>query len=119
MEDPQTRRARGLRPTGAPAPAPDRAAGPPGAGAGEAEPGRGMSMDPTRKLLKVFGVKVTDYEAKTDTLLERAADATGEGRLAILEDALELTADLDHWLREISSHVLERQERVLRRLREP
>jgi len=78
-----------------------------------------MSMDPTRKLLKVFGVKVTDYETKTDTLLERAADATGEGRLAILEDALELTADLDHWLREISSHVLERQERVLRRLREP
>ena len=110
MEDQQTRRARA---------APDRAAGPPGAGAGEAEPGRGMSMDPTRKLLKVFGVKVTDYETKTDTLLERAADATGEGRLAILEDALELTADLDHWLREISSHVLERQERVLRRLREP
>ena len=26
-------------------------------------------MDPTRKLLKVFGVKVTDYEAKTDALL--------------------------------------------------
>ena len=118
MEDQQTRRARGLRPTGAPAPAPDRAAGPPGAGAGEAEPGRGMNMDPTRKLLKVFGVKVTDYEAKTDALLERSAGAAGEARLAILEEALELTADLDHWLREVSAHVLERQERVLTRLRE-
>ena len=28
-------------------------------------------MDPTRKLLKVFGVKVTDYEAKSDALLGR------------------------------------------------
>ena len=83
----------------------------------QAEPGRGMSTDPTRKLLKVFGVKVTDYETRTDALLERAAGATGEARLALLEEALELTADLDHWLREVSSHVLERQERVLTSLR--
>lgn len=74
-------------------------------------------MDPTRKLLKVFGVKVTDYEAKTDALLARAATAKGEERAAILDEALELTADLDHWLREITSHVLERQERVLTALR--
>lgn len=75
-------------------------------------------LDPTRKLLKVFGVKVTDYEAKTDALLERAAAARGDARIAILEEALELTADLDRWLREVSSHVLERQEHVLTRLRE-
>jgi len=74
-------------------------------------------MDPTRKLLKVFGVKVTDYEACTDALLGRAAGATAETRLALLEEALELTADLDHWLREVTSHVLERQERVLTSLR--
>ena len=74
-------------------------------------------MDATRKLLKVFGVKVTDYEARTDALLERAVGASGEARLALLEEALELTADLDHWLREVSSHVLERQERVLTSLR--
>ena len=73
-------------------------------------------MDPTRKLLKVFGVKVTDYEAKTDALLERYAGSGAEDREAILREAVELTADLDHWLREIQSHVLERQEAVLDRL---
>ena len=96
---------------------PDRDAGLPGAGAGESEPGRGMNMDPTRKLLKVFGVKVTDYEAKTDALLQRSS-ASDADRVAMLNEALELTADLDHWLREVTSHVLERQERVLTRLRQ-
>ncbi len=75
------------------------------------------AMDPTRKLLKVFGVKVTDYEAKTDELLARWASAPASERMAIQAEALELSADLAHWLREISSHVLERQERVLTALR--
>ena len=75
-------------------------------------------MDPTRKLLKVFGVKVTDYEARTAALLERFAGARGAERETILLEAIELTADLDHWLREITSHVLERQEQVLGRLRQ-
>jgi hypothetical protein len=69
-------------------------------------------MDPTRKLLKVFGVKVTDYESKTDELLARWPSAKESERAAIRAEALELS-DLAHWLREISSHVLERQERVL------
>ena len=106
MKDDELRRGKAL---------PDRAAGPPGAGG--AEPGRGMEQDPTRKLLKVFGVKVTDYEAKTDALLERTS-ASDADRVALLNEALELTADLDHWLREVTSHVLERQERVLTRLRQ-
>jgi hypothetical protein len=74
-------------------------------------------MDPTRKLLKVFGVKVTDYESKTDALLARWPSAKDSERAAIQAEALELSADLAHWLREISSHVLERQERVLSSLR--
>ena len=74
-------------------------------------------MDPTRKLLKVFGVKVTDYESKTDDLLARWASADGPGRAAIQAEALELSADLAHWLREVTAHVLERQERVLTALR--
>jgi hypothetical protein len=78
--------------------------------------GRGP-MDQTRKLLKVFGVKVTDYEAKTDELLARWSSANEHDRAAIQAEALELSADLAHWLREISSHVLERQERVLSALR--
>ena len=73
--------------------------------------------DPTRKLLKVFGVKVTDYEAKTDALLERYAAARSDAeRAALVAEAVELTADLSHWLREIQGHVLERQEAVLTRL---
>ncbi|HEX9495045.1 MAG TPA: hypothetical protein VGA38_04735 [Candidatus Limnocylindria bacterium] len=74
-------------------------------------------MDPTRKLLKVFGVKVTDYEAKTDALIARWSSASGPDRTAIQAEALELSADLAHGLREITSHVLERQERVLSALR--
>jgi len=69
--------------------------------------------DPTRKLLKVFGVKVTDYEAKTVELIARYKAASGEERAAIAAEVAELTADLDHWLREINAHVLERQEEVL------
>jgi len=76
-------------------------------------------MDPTRKLLKVFGVKVTDYEAKTAAILERHAAATNdEERAALVREAVELTADLTHWLREIETHVLEQQEGVLARLGE-
>lgn len=73
--------------------------------------------DATRKLLKVFGVKVTDYEAKTDAILERhAAATTDEERAALVREAVELTADLGHWLREVQTHILERQEAVLTRL---
>jgi len=73
--------------------------------------------DPTRKLLKVFGVKVTDYEAKTDELIAQAATITNDvARAELLREAVELTADLTHWLREVQTHVLERQERVLKEL---
>jgi hypothetical protein len=74
-------------------------------------------MDPTRKLLKVFGVKVTDYESRTDALVAQYGTARADAeRVALLQQAIELTADLDHWLREIQSHVLERQETVLSKL---
>ncbi len=74
-------------------------------------------MDPTRKLLKVFGVKVTDYEEKSAALLERhAGAATDDERAAVVAEAVELTADLMHWLREVESHVLRQQEEVLSKL---
>ena len=74
-------------------------------------------MDPTRKLLKVFGVKVTDYEARTTQILERyAAGGTDEERTALMKEAVELTADLGHWLREVQAHVLAKQEEVLGKL---
>ena len=74
-------------------------------------------MDPTRKLLKVFGVKVTDYEAKSDALLARWPGANAAERATIQAEGLELSADLAHWLREVTTHVLERQERLLTALR--
>ncbi|TMD61060.1 MAG: hypothetical protein E6I87_04245 [Chloroflexi bacterium] len=73
------------------------------------------AVDPTRKLLKVFGVKVTDYEAKTGVLLEQAERDRSQLESALAE-AVELTADLDHWLAEVTTHVLSRQREVLERL---
>ncbi|MEP7004070.1 MAG: hypothetical protein ABI888_05965 [Chloroflexota bacterium] len=78
---------------------------------------RSGPLDPTRKLLKVFGVKVTDYEAKSDALLARWSAADAAERAAIQGEALELSADLADVLREVTAHVLERQERVLTALR--
>ena len=81
------------------------------------DPSRMGPMDPTRKLLKVFGVKVTEYESKTDELVTRWSAASAVERAAIQTEALELSADIAHWLREVTAHVLERQERVLNALR--
>jgi hypothetical protein len=86
-------------------------------GRGGGDPSRSGPIDPTRKLLKVFGVKVTDYEAKSDALLARWPGADATERAAIQGEALELSADLAHWLREVTAHVLERQEKVLTALR--
>jgi hypothetical protein len=74
-------------------------------------------LDPTRKLLKIFGVKVTDYEEKSEALLARWSGADAAERAVIQSEAVELSADLAHWLREVTAHVLERQERVLSALR--
>jgi hypothetical protein len=97
-------------------PAPPGRASPEGA---ERASGRrpDVGQDPTRKLLKVFGVKVTDYEERTKALLERY-DATTDTteRAAIVREAVELTADLGHWLREVQAHVLGVQEEVLGKL---
>lgn len=73
-------------------------------------------IDPTRKLLKVFGVKVTDYEAKTAALIERHTAGTADDRAQIAREVLELTADLSHWLGEINAHVLAREEEVLTKM---
>ena len=74
-------------------------------------------MDPTRRLLRVFGVKVTDYEERTEALLERAAAATQPGELLQLAaEAIDLTVDLNARLRDITNHVLDTQARVLTEL---
>jgi hypothetical protein len=75
-------------------------------------------MDPTRRLLRVFGVKVTDYEERTAALLERAAAATERDEmLQLMTEAMELTADVNARLRDVTNHVLETQARVMTELR--
>lgn len=75
-------------------------------------------MDPTRRLLRVFGVGVTEYEEKTATLLERAAAATEpEEKLQLATEAIDATVELNARLRDVTNHVLDTQARVLTELR--
>ena len=71
-------------------------------------------LDPTRRLLRVFGVKVTDYEERTAAILEQAR-AVGPGQaddlLRLTAEVAELTAELNARLRDISTHVLEAEAR--------
>lgn len=77
-------------------------------------------LDPTRRLLRVFGVTVTNYEERTARLLERAADPSIslEELADLVAQALQLTVDLDQRLRDITGHVVERQMDTLSRLQE-
>jgi hypothetical protein len=75
-------------------------------------------MDPTRRLLRVFGVTVTGYEERTAAMLARAAVATErDDMLQLVTEAMDLTADLNVHLRDVTSHVLETQARVMTELR--
>jgi hypothetical protein len=76
-------------------------------------------LDPTRRLLRVFGVKVTDYEEKTAAILERAAAAPSDAAelLRLMMEAIDLTADMNARLREMTAHVLETEARVLSELK--
>ncbi len=70
--------------------------------------------DPTRRMLRIFGVTVSNYEEKTARLLEGSLDAMPPAELARLAtDVMALTADLDRVLRDMNNHVLEIQVRVL------
>jgi hypothetical protein len=75
-------------------------------------------MDPTRRLLRVFGVTVTGYEEQTAALLERAAAATErDDMLQLMTEVMDLTTELNVHLRDVTSHVLETQARVMTELR--
>lgn len=65
-------------------------------------------------------MKVTDYEERTEAIIQRYDAATDEAERAdLVREAVELTADLGHWLREVQAHVLARQEAVLGKLAAP
>jgi len=76
-------------------------------------------LDPTRRLLRVFGVKTTDYDEKTARLMDPTSDQLPrEERLALAAEAVALTEDLNEHLRNITSHVLDTQSRVLGRVKQ-
>jgi hypothetical protein len=72
--------------------------------------------DDTRKLLKIFGVAVTDAEAEVERLVARSAqlstDSTREEVAALLKDGADLCRELNtRWL-EITERVFAIQSRV-------
>jgi hypothetical protein len=70
--------------------------------------------DETRKLLKIFGVAVTDFEAEAAKLTASAAAvASKEDALALLGNANELCRELNQRWMEITKHVFAAQERLL------
>ncbi|TMD05895.1 MAG: hypothetical protein E6J01_09070 [Chloroflexi bacterium] len=76
-----------------------------------------LEPDETRKLLKGFGVMVTEYQASTRRLLERRAAAdTAEAEETIRREAAELSAELNRALRDITNHVLQLQSDFLMEL---
>ena len=78
--------------------------------------------DETRKLLKVFGVAVTDFEAEADKLQAAAAqlstDAGKDQIVKLLKDVTELCRELNgRWI-ETTQHIFALQNRLLSRCAE-
>ena len=76
-----------------------------------------MAEEETRKLLRIFGVSVTNFEERSAQLLERARQlhqaGDAEGMLALLKEFAGELLDLQgRWL-DITNHVLAQQRRVL------
>ena len=70
-------------------------------------------LDPTRRLLRVFGVTVTDYEEKTERIRSELAGATRDEAVRLAAEAIDLTAGLNRQLREMTNHLLDAQDGVL------
>jgi hypothetical protein len=78
--------------------------------------------DETRRLLKVFGVAVTDFETEAEKLAATAGQASGsmgnEQMVTLLKDTTELCRELNaRWL-EITQRVFAIQDRLLSQLAE-
>lgn len=73
--------------------------------------------DETRRLLKVFGVAVTDFEAEAEQLAAAAGqlsrESSKEDAAKLLRDATELCRELNtRWL-EATQHIFAAQNRLL------
>lgn len=82
-----------------------------------------MNDDSTRKLLKIFGVTVTDFEDESRRLIgeaEKLKETRGRENIkqlaGLVESALELTSDLSKKWLEITRLVFEKQASLYQRL---
>ncbi len=79
-------------------------------------------MDETRRILKTFGVAVTDFEAEAAKLQEVAAQLSGESSRAeiatLLKNVTELCSELNARWQEVSTCVSTLQVRLLSRCAE-
>jgi len=73
--------------------------------------------DETRKLLKLFGVAVTDFEAEATKLAATAsqlsADSSKEEVAKLLQDSAELCRELNQRWIETTLHIVAAQDRLL------
>ncbi|MGH8070391.1 MAG: hypothetical protein ACRERE_35165 [Candidatus Entotheonellia bacterium] len=79
-----------------------------------------MAEEDTRKLLRVFGVTVTNFEDRSAQFLERAMQlrqaGDAQGIAALLKDAADALMDLQgRWL-EITDLITQRQRQLLTEL---
>ncbi len=77
-----------------------------------------MAEDSTRKLLKVFGVAVTDFEDRCQEIARQARDAGGRGGdaaafLPMLEGLMQSTSEVMRRLLEVTRLIVEQQNRTV------
>lgn len=72
--------------------------------------------DETRRVLKIFGVAVTDFEEESKELLDRVQaleGRSGDELVGVLRDLLELVAESTEKWQAASDHLFNMQRRVL------
>jgi flagellar biosynthesis regulator FlaF len=79
-----------------------------------------MAAEDTRKLLRVFGVTVTNFEDRSAQFLERAMQLRqardAQGIAALLKDAADALMDLQARWMEITDLITQRQRQLLTEL---
>ena len=76
-----------------------------------------MAEELTRKLLKVFGVAVTDFEDRCQEIAGQARDSMASGGdlavfLPLLEGLVRSTSDVTRRLLEVTQFIVEQQNRT-------
>ncbi len=71
-----------------------------------------MAEDSTRKLLRVFGVAVTEFEDASVRLRERAKTAPPQDLLALAGDTLAAAAEVNRCWHEVTRFIFEAQTRL-------